>query len=570
MEHSVQRLDDLYYMTAHIYSEQNAARPPETTFAHFVEVCGMLATYDRRKKREEFDIEDALCKALGWFFPLLARFKIASVEELVFLKYPYTCPYCRKTPHKDSLCKTVRGTKPTVNHEALAGEYARNNSRRPKSLTEWQRMFQEIYPRGAADANARSTLGLFEEIGELAEAIRVFDRFPKFFVGEAADVFSYLMGMANEYSLKVEMEDEREFSFEAEYMKRYPGLCTQCGNQVCTCPAIPDSTVGRMAKELGVEADHPVFLLDWESLHTRGREVSTQVMARLGRSTKWGSQLPFDRGAANRALVDLLYALADQTRDLTLQIKLREAALKAIAAASPAGSKEKPAVFGEIIGLLHDRWPDLAPASEPLVQKQSTLASQVVRALQRVRILFVAANPQDTGRLQVDVEERAIFESVRLSNFRDFVSVIPIHAATTDDLRRALLEGEYDVLHFSGHGAQGGPIFADLVNEATQAPIAALAGLIRRYPTIKCVLLNACWSLDEVEEPLADFTIGMSAPVGDRAAIEFARGFYDALGAGRNFEFAISEGWSAVELKGLAKDLPLKVLKQPPHTPVTT
>ena len=58
MEHSVQRLDDLYYMTAHIYSEQNAARPPETTFAHFVEVCGMLATYDRRKKREEFDIED--------------------------------------------------------------------------------------------------------------------------------------------------------------------------------------------------------------------------------------------------------------------------------------------------------------------------------------------------------------------------------------------------------------------------------------------------------------------------------------------------------------------------------
>jgi hypothetical protein len=52
----------------------------------------------------------------------------------------------------------------------------------------------------------------------------------------------------------------------------------------------------------------------------------------------------------------------------------------------------------------------------------------------------------------------------------------------------------------------------------------------------------------------------MEKPVGDKAAIEFARGFYDALGAGKATEVAVEEGRSAVALKGLETALPLKVL----------
>jgi hypothetical protein len=44
-------LDDLYHMTARIFSEQNADRPLTTTFAHFVEVSGMLSIHDRKKRR---------------------------------------------------------------------------------------------------------------------------------------------------------------------------------------------------------------------------------------------------------------------------------------------------------------------------------------------------------------------------------------------------------------------------------------------------------------------------------------------------------------------------------------
>ena len=54
----------------------------------------------------------------------------------------------------------------------------------------------------------------------------------------------------------------------------------------------------------------------------------------------------------------------------------------------------------------------------------------------------------------------------------------------------------------------------------------------------------------------------MTGPVGDRAAIEFARGFYDALAAGKGFEFAVREGETAVDLKGLKSELPLIFLKR--------
>ena len=97
-------------------------------------------------------------------------------------------------------------------------------------------MFQRIYPRSIRD-RGRSTVGLLEELGELAEAIRIFGMPPNYFLGEAADTFSYLMGIANEHSLRMSQDTGTEFSFESEFLKRFPGLCTQCGSKVSSCPA---------------------------------------------------------------------------------------------------------------------------------------------------------------------------------------------------------------------------------------------------------------------------------------------------------------------------------------------
>ena len=46
----------------------------------------------------------------------------------------------------------------------------------------------------------------------------------------------------------------------------------------------------------------------------------------------------------------------------------------------------------------------------------------------------------------------------------------------------------------------------------------------------------------------------------DDAAIQFAQGFYDAIAAGKPYDFAVNEGRIACETKGLV--LPLKVLRR--------
>src|SRR5262249_29062462 len=150
---------------------------------------------------------------------------------------------------------------------ALRALYARNLPRKPQTLDGWQSMFNVIYPRSVNDDHSgRSVLGLFEELGELAEAIRVFDRHPKYFAGEAADVFSYLMGIANDHALAVATSEGQEFSFEKAFIRRYPGLCVHCGHQKCVCPIIPDATVGRSAKELDLAPLDTLFSLSPQAL----------------------------------------------------------------------------------------------------------------------------------------------------------------------------------------------------------------------------------------------------------------------------------------------------------------
>ena len=46
------------------------------------------------------------------------------------------------------------------------------------------------------------------------------------------------------------------------------------------------------------------------------------------------------------------------------------------------------------------------------------------------------------------------------------------------------------------------------------------------------------------------YTIGMKGEIEDNLALEFSRGFYDALSAGKNVEEAYDEGITAVTLKG--------------------
>ena len=54
----------------------------------------------------------------------------------------------------------------------------------------------------------------------------------------------------------------------------------------------------------------------------------------------------------------------------------------------------------------------------------------------------------------------------------------------------------------------------------------------------------------------------MSQAVGDRAAIEFAVGFYDALWAGESIEFAHELGCTLIQIQGISEQLTPKLLKK--------
>jgi len=68
---------------------------------------------------------------------------------------------------------------------------------------------------------------------------------------------------------------------------------------------------------------------------------------------------------------------------------------------------------------------------------------------------------------------------------------------------------------------------------------------------VECVILNACYSVPQADaiSRHIDYVIGMQKEIEDKAAIEFAVGFYDALGAGKSVEQAFKFGRNAVQLE---------------------
>ena len=70
-------------------------------------------------------------------------------------------------------------------------------------------------------------------------------------------------------------------------------------------------------------------------------------------------------------------------------------------------------------------------------------------------------------------------------------------------------------------------------------------------PDLRCVVLNACYSEQQahVIHRHIDYVIGMQKEIADTAAINFSRGFYDALFAGEPVHRAFDLGKMRSDLK---------------------
>ncbi|HEY1349288.1 MAG TPA: CHAT domain-containing protein [Ktedonobacteraceae bacterium] len=172
----------------------------------------------------------------------------------------------------------------------------------------------------------------------------------------------------------------------------------------------------------------------------------------------------------------------------------------------------------------------------------------------RARVLVLKANPQGAvpGQVGLRIEQEINQIKAVLRENRDVVELHEVGAVRMQDLELHLQRQRPALLHFSGHGTQGGKLvlerYASLEElwAGTRLPTAAnadaiayavIVGILARYSaTLRCVVLNAC-----ATEPLAQAlcayipcAIGMRGPLNDVLAIRFAEILYQALTAGES------------------------------------
>ena len=162
-------------------------------------------------------------------------------------------------------------------------------------------------------------------------------------------------------------------------------------------------------------------------------------------------------------------------------------------------------------------------------------------------VLFVAADPTDATRLRLQKEFHEIQQQLKLGEHRRrFKLALPQLSVRARDIAGALLDAKPHIVHFSGHGTADGSLqFEDVSGRSHPVKPAALAKLFEQFSThVRCVLLNACYSDAQAKAIVAHIphVIGMDRAIGDAAAIAFATGFYQALGAGTGVEEAYRLG----------------------------
>lgn len=167
-------------------------------------------------------------------------------------------------------------------------------------------------------------------------------------------------------------------------------------------------------------------------------------------------------------------------------------------------------------------------------------------------ILALVANPRKATQRRLDIEIREIETGLQQSQGREKFAVKHQWAVGSDDLRRAMLRFNPQIVHFCGYGLQSQGI--ELQHGTSGANVVsaqALSNLFKLFADrVECVLLSACYSELQAEaiSRHVKYVIGMKQDISHEAATSFSVGFYDALGAGKSYAEAFAFGCNSIQL----------------------
>jgi hypothetical protein len=277
--------------------------------------------------------------------------------------------------------------------------------------------------------------------------------------------------------------------------------------------------------------------------------------------------------SARRVMSDTEATVQDVGRRLfesTFSGEVRSAYRTSLAVASERGKGVQIALRLTAPGLAALPWETLFDAEtgvylcrkEPLVRHVPAPHSPAALAIEPpMRVLGMVSSPRGLPALDVGGERERLEEALRPHLDSGRVELKWLDEVTWTGVHRKLLEEQWHVLHFVGHGTydletdEGVLAFVGRDGGADYVTASSLADLLdEAEPTPRLVVLNSCQSgaggttdlFSGTAAALAHSGIravaAMQFSISDLAAIEFARGFYTALAHGRGIDEAVRSG----------------------------
>lgn len=228
----VEHFHHLYFPT------QNRERTTATMFAHLVEVVASLNKSIFRRKNFEKATKD-LAKVFAWYCALWDVLDLGPLSESVFQKFPDRCLYCKRG--KPCGC-SEEDERQELTIQRMQHFAELNREHTPSTLQSWARLFGQIYPveapeadeRRRAEAEMRTIMSrLLEELGEVSEAARFSREQPLEIELEMADVLAWICKVFNCLPL-IFRESERP-DFDELVHSWYPDTCRKCHKAPCQC-----------------------------------------------------------------------------------------------------------------------------------------------------------------------------------------------------------------------------------------------------------------------------------------------------------------------------------------------
>lgn len=197
-------------------------------------------------------------------------------------------------------------------------------------------------------------------------------------------------------------------------------------------------------------------------------------------------------------------------------------------------------------------------ANQTMITEVEADVASIKKQMNKMTVLFLAANPVATGRLGLDEESRLIQEMIRKSECRDSIRFVSRWAVRPMDVLQAINEEKPTIVHFSGHGAPNGDIALqnDIGGVKCVTPTAMTSAIATAEDSVKLVFFNSCFSEEQARRVVSsiDVAIGMRVSIGDEAARVFAAQFYSAIGFCKDIDTAFKQGKAALLLEGIPEE----------------